>query len=212
MRKNTPPTRGALVRTAAAFVLAVRGHDILEQKRQVLMMELSRRIREAAGIQRTTRQVFEKAYAGLQTAGLSLGLDTVEDIARSVPETTSFTVRLHAVMGAEIPDVDPVSPDPFPCYSWYGTSASLDMAFFRAREVCSLIARLAEVETSVYRLAVHIRKTLRRVNALEKVVIPDLRADMARIAGALEEAEREDFVRMKTAQKLLRRKEAERKQ
>jgi vacuolar-type H+-ATPase subunit D/Vma8 len=35
---------------------------------------------------------------------------------------------------------------------------------------------------------------------------------MARIAGALEEAEREDFVRMKTAQKLLRRKEAERKQ
>ena len=85
-------------------------------------------------------------------------------------------------------------------------------AFFRAREVCSLIARLAEVETSVYRLAVHIRKTLRRVNALEKVVIPDLRADMARIAGALEEAEREDFVRMKTAQKLLRKKEAKRKQ
>ena len=43
MRKNSPPTRGALVRTAAALVLAVRGHDILEQKRHVLMMELSRR-------------------------------------------------------------------------------------------------------------------------------------------------------------------------
>lgn len=211
MPKNSPPTRGSLVRTAAALVLAVRGHDILEQKRHVLMMELSRRIHEAAGIRRTTRQLFEKAYAALQTASLSLGIDTVEDIARSVPETTDFTVRLHAVMGAEIPDVDPMSPEPFPCYSWNGTSASLDMAFFRAREVCSLIARLAEVETSVYRLAVHIRKTSRRVNALEKVVIPGLRADMARIAGALEEAEREDFVRMKTAQRLLRRKEAERK-
>jgi len=211
MPKNSPPTRGSLVRTAAAFVLAVRGHDILEQKRHVLMMELSRRIHEAAGIRLTTRQLFEKAYAALQTASLSLGIDTVEDIARSVPETTDFTVRLHAVMGAEIPDVDPMSPEPFPCYSWNGTSASLDMAFFRAREVCSLIARLAEVETSVYRLAVHIRKTSRRVNALEKVVIPGLRADMARIAGALEEAEREDFVRMKTAQRLLRRKEAERK-
>ena len=211
MRKNSPPTRGALVRTAAALVLAVRGHDILEQKRHVLMMELSRRIHEAAGIQRTTRQLFEKAYAALQTTSLSLGIDTVEDIARSVPETSDFTIRLHAVMGAEIPDVDPISQDPFSCYSWYGTSASLDMAFFRAREVCSLIARLAEVETSVYRLAVHIRKTWRRVNALEKVVIPGLRADMARIAGALEEAEREDFVRMKTAQRLLRRKEAERK-
>ena len=211
MRKNSPPTRGALVRTGAALVLAVRGHDILEQKRHVLMMELSRRIHEAAGIQRTTRQLFEKAYAALQTTSLSLGIDTVEDIARSGPETTDFTILLHAVMGAEIPDVDPISQDPFSCYSWYGTSASLDMAFFRAREVCSLIARLAEVETSVYRLAVHIRKTWRRVNALEKVVIPGLRADMARIAGALEEAEREDFVRMKTAQKLLRRKEAERK-
>ena len=175
------------------------------------MMELSRRIHEAGEIQRTTRRLFEKAYASLQTAGLSLGIDTVEDIAHSVPETSDFTIRLHAVMGAEIPDVDPVSSTPFPCYSWYGTSASLDMAFFRAREVCSLIARLAEVETSVYRLAVHIRKTWRRVNALEKVVIPGLKADMARIAGSLEEAEREDFVRMKTAQKLLRRKEAKRK-
>ena len=62
-------------------------------------------------------------------------------------------------------------------------------------------ARLAEVETSVYRLAVQIRKTFRRVNALEKVVIPSNKRTLAWIANVLEENDREDFTRMKMARK-----------
>ena len=57
------------------------------------------------------------------------------------------------------------------------------------------------METSVYRLAVQVRKTHRRVNALEKVVIPANREAMVFIADVLEEGDREDFVRMKTAKK-----------
>ena len=75
----------------------------------------------------------------------------------------------------------------------------MDKAYVRAREVLSLLARLAEVETSVYRLAVQVRKTYRRVNALEKVVIPSNREAMAAISDVLDEGEREDFVRMKIA-------------
>ena len=79
----------------------------------------------------------------------------------------------------------------------------MDAAYAKFRRVLVLVARLAEVETSVYRLAVQIRKTHRRVNALEKVVIPQNRADIAFISDVLEESEREDFTRMKMAQKKL---------
>ena len=66
-------------------------------------------------------------------------------------------------------------------------------------QIYDYIARLAEVETSVYRLAVQIRRTFRRVNALEKVVIPSHRRMLAWIANVLEENDREDFTRMKMA-------------
>jgi V/A-type H+-transporting ATPase subunit D len=75
----------------------------------------------------------------------------------------------------------------------------MDEAYMSFRKILSALLKLAEVETSVYRLAVQIRRTHRRVNALEKVVIPANKRESAFINGVLEEGEREDFVRMKTA-------------
>jgi V/A-type H+-transporting ATPase subunit D len=75
----------------------------------------------------------------------------------------------------------------------------MDEAYLSFRRVLSILVKLAEVETSVYRLAVQIRKTHRRVNALEKVVIPMGRAEADFINSVLEEGDREDFVRMKIA-------------
>ena len=164
-------------------------------------MELMGRIGEAKELQRSLEEVFSKAYFSLQMAGLSMGMENVEELSYSVPETRGFRIRLNSVMGVEIPRVDPMDRPPEPCYSFLGTSGVMDGAYLHATEVLSLVARLAEVETSVYRLAVQIRKTFRRVNALDKVVIPSHRGMLAWITNVLEETDREDFTRMKTARK-----------
>lgn len=200
MSPKIAPTRGNMVKFASSLKLAEKGHDLLEQKRTILLLELMGKIREAKELQRSLEEVFSKAYFSLQMADLSLGIENVEELSYSVPETDDFTIRLHSVMGVEIPKVDPVEKPPEPCYSFLGTSGTLDSAYLHAKEVLSLIARLAEVETSVYRLAVQIRKTFRRVNALEKVVIPSHKRLFAWIANVLEENDREDFTRMKMAQ------------
>ncbi len=187
------------MRIASSLRLAEKGRGLLEQKRTILLMELTGRIREARELQESLERVFADAYFSLQMAGLSLGIDNVEELAYSAPESDDFKIRLRSVMGVEIPRVDPVDRPPELCYSFLGTSGVLDAAYSRAREVLSLIARLAEVETSVYRLATQIRRTLRRVNALEKVVVPTQRAALAWIASVLEENDREDFIRMKMA-------------
>ena len=193
------PTRGNAVKIASSLKLAEKGRGLLEQKRTILLMELTGRIREARELQASLERVFSDAYFSLQAAGLSMGIDHVEELAYAAPECDDFKIRLRSVMGVEIPMVDPVDKPPTPSYSFLGTSGVLDAAYSRAREVLALIARLAEVETSVYRLATQIRRTLRRVNALEKVVVPSQRAALAWIAGVLEENDREDFIRMKIA-------------
>ncbi|MDO4987976.1 MAG: V-type ATP synthase subunit D [Synergistes sp.] len=204
MTAKLAPTRGNLVRLTRDMAMAQSGHDLLDQKRQVLMMELVRYIASAKEIQEDVATVFKEAYDELQKANISLGIDTVEDISESVSVTSDITVRLHSVMGVEIPDVDPLSANIEPCYSLCGSTGAMDCAYAAFRKVMVLMARLAEVETSVYRLAVQIRKTHRRVNALEKVVIPRGKEDIRFISDVLEEGEREDFTRMKLAQKKIK--------
>lgn len=201
MPARLAPTQGNLVRLTRDLAMAQSGHGLLEQKRQILMMELVRFIDSARKLQEDVSRVFDEAYGALQRANISLGIDVVEDISESIPLTTDITVRLHSVMGVEIPDVDPLDATAAPNYSFHGSSAAMDAAFLKFRKVLALLAQLAEVETSVYRLAVQIRKTHRRVNALEKVVIPLAREDIRFISDVLEEGEREDFTRMKMAQK-----------
>ncbi|MCC8177583.1 MAG: V-type ATP synthase subunit D [Cloacibacillus sp.] len=204
MASKLAPTRGNLVRLTRDMAMAQSGHDLLDQKRQVLMMELFHYIDSAKKLQEYVYNVFKEAYEALQKANISLGIDTVEDISESVPITSNITVRLRSVMGVEIPDVDPLSAETIPSYSFHGSSGAMDAAYAQFRRVMVLVAQLAEIETSVYRLAVQIRKTHRRVNALEKVVIPQDKAEINFISDVLEEGEREDFTRMKLAQKKIK--------
>ena len=199
MAQKMAPTRGNLVKLQKSLTQARSGHDLLEQKRQVLMMELVKYIDQAKDLQRDIAKVFEDAYTSLRRANVSLGIDTVEDIAISVPRTDEIVVRLRSVMGVEIPDIDELDCTIHPSFSFYGSTSAMDEAFLSFRKVLQMLVRLAEVETSVYRLAVQIRRTHRRVNALEKVVIPAGMAETVFINGVLEEGEREDFVRMKIA-------------
>lgn len=204
MATKLAPTRGNLVKLTRDMAMAQSGHDLLDQKRQVLMMELVRYIDSAKKLQEDVARVFKDAYDALQKANISLGIDTVEDISESVPVTEGITVRLRSVMGVEIPDVDPLSADAIPSYSFHGSSGAMDAAYAKFRRVMVLLTQLAEIETSVYRLAVQIRKTHRRVNALEKVVIPQDLNEIRFISDVLEEGDREDFTRMKLAQKKIR--------
>jgi len=199
MVKRLAPTRGNLVKLQKSMAQAQSGHDLLEQKRQVLMMELVKHIDVAKIVQKDVPTVFENAYGTLQKANISLGIDTVEDIARSVPLADGLVVRLRSVMGVEIPEIDELSLAVRPSYSFHGSTSAMDDAYVSVHKALLLILQLAMVETSVYRLAVQIRKTHRRVNALEKVVIPQNKSEAAFIEDVLEESDREDFVRMKIA-------------
>ena len=69
-----------------------------------------------------------------------------------------------------------------------------------------LTRRLAEVETSIYRLAQSIKKAQKRANALQNIVLPDLDETIRFITDALEEKEREEFVRMKVIKRNSKKK------
>ena len=74
-------------------------------------------------------------------------------------------------------------------------------------EAKKMSVELAEIENSIYRLSIAIRKTQKRANALKNIMIPTYREQVKYITNALEEKEREEFSRQKIIKATKQRKE-----
>ena len=104
------------------------------------------------------------------------------------------------VMSVEIPQFEykTRTPDPNDIYS-YGyafTSGDLDSAVKSLADILPDMLKLAEVEKACQMLAAEIEKTRRRVNALEHVLIPDMKEKIKYITMKLDENERSTQVRL----------------
>ena len=84
-----------------------------------------------------------------------------------------------------------------PVYGFNGTSSALDEASVKFNEVKVMTVKLTEIENAVYRLAMNIKKTQKRANALENITIPLYDKLSKDIQNALEEKEREEHTRLK---------------
>ncbi len=73
----------------------------------------------------------------------------------------------------------------------------LDKASDMAAEAIEAAIRLSEVEGAILRLSTRITSVRRRANALESILIPQLKGVIAYISDYLEEMEREDLFRRK---------------
>ena len=189
------PTKGNLMAARRSRALAATGYELMDRKRNILIREMMALMDTAKDVQAQIDAVFAEAYAALQTAHLKLGI--CDQIAEAVDVDRTLEIQYRSLMGVELPHIPDRSPPPRPEYGFASTSSALDDAYIKFHRVKELVRQLAEVETSIYRLAVSIRKTQKRANALQNIVIPNFDHTIRFITDALEEKEREEFVRLK---------------
>ena len=194
---QSAPTKGNLNAAKRSRALADTGYELMDRKRNILIREIMDLIDEAESLQQRIDSTFSEAYASMRLAEISMG-GSAESGANVVPIDDSFSIRFRSVMGVELPVVSAEPEEPSgPPYGLAFTSSDLDDAYFKFAEVKELIRELAETENCIYRLAYAIKKAQKRANALQNIVIPGLDSEIARISDALEEKEREEFVRLK---------------
>lgn len=215
MPDSVSPTKANLLAIKKNLQLAKTGYDLLDRKRNVLMREMMKMIDQAAALQRDIGDSFSRAYQSLQMANVTLGIETT--LSNYTREEQSFEVQNRSVMGVEIPTTELTTTTPRPFYGFWGTNTYMDSSYILFNRVKELTARLAGVENSVYRLAIAIKKTQRRANMLDNVVIPRYEMLVHFISGVLEEHEREEFTRLKVikrakAKRLKRIKEQDEKE
>ena len=202
MDPNTFPTKGNLMLAKNSLALSRQGYELMDKKRNIIIRELMDLIEQATDIQKEIDVTFTSAYQALQKANIQMGIHEVEALSLNVPVENSISIKRRSVMGTEIPKVEYEGRELKPSYAFYGTKMSLDEACEKFEKVKELAIRLAQIETSAYRLAYNIKKTQKRANALQNITIPKYEALTKSIQGALEEKEREEFTRLKVIKRM----------
>ena len=191
------PTKGNLIIAKNTLALSKTGYGLLDKKRNILIREMMNLIDAAKALQSKIESTFTNAYSALEQANIDIGIETVEKIGYAMAVEDSLEIKFRSVMGVEIPivmlDEQPIKPD----YGMKNTGSALDEAVVSFVKVKYLTRQLAQIETSVYRLADSIKKTQKRANALKNIMIPRYEEETKNIQNALDEKEREEFSRLK---------------
>lgn len=205
--ENVSATRVNLIQTRNTLSLAESGRDILERKRDILLRELRHSIYDAERAREELIEALTKAYQSLKAANMSKGPEVIDNVALGSSHRADFLLDYRSVMGVTVPIVEfQGQPDIKPDYGFVNTSAELDRAFKQFYSVLELIARFAMFEGTTFQIANDIRKTQRRVNALNNVLIPAYHETVKHIESVLEEKDREEFVRTKVTKRIIKRR------
>ena len=181
------------------------GYELMDRKRNILIREMVELTDAAKEIRNSIDSTYTAAYKALQRANISMGV--VSDVASTFPVDDSLDLSTRSVMGVELPKLTHENKE-VADYRLHLTNSSFDEAYISFNKVKQLTVRLAEIENSIYRLAVAIKKTQKRANALKNIMIPKFEGTVRFITNALEEKEREEFSRQKVIKKAKLKKQA----
>jgi V/A-type H+-transporting ATPase subunit D len=173
------------------------GRDLLDNKREAILRELLKRVRRRNELRAAVRRMLSDAAGILRQARIEIGAARIDGALLAQPVTASIEVREGSLAGVRMPRLQPRLEAFGPHYGPAATAASLDVAGARYAALLPELIRLAEEEEAVRNLQVGLVKTVRRLKALEQVVIPRLEREVRGVAAALEEEERDEAVRRK---------------
>ena len=201
-REQLAPTKSNLIRTKERLNTALEGYDLLEQKREILVMELMRQVEQVKILERDLDTRISTAYPCLKRMLVIVGRERAEKLSQNIRYNFDLREKKVAAAGMNLPGLEIHLPVAELKYSPANSFAECDETVLEFFSLLKILTELAAVRTIAWRLAREVRKTQRRVNALEKMVIPTARETKTYIESALEERDRDSFF----TSKLLKRK------
>jgi V/A-type H+/Na+-transporting ATPase subunit D len=211
MAETISPTRMNLLQRQNQVKLAQQGVDLLKRKRDALVADFFNIVRRALAAREKLTRSAEKAYTLLSLAKAVEGREVLEAAALGDPRRLQVEIETRNVWGTRIPTIttdqvrrtilsrgqDPVA-----------VTARVIESADDFEEVLAALLEVASTEVTLRKIGEEIKKTTRRVNALEQVVIPRIRGEIRYIRDVLEQRAREDVFRLKRIKKKLEAKAA----
>ncbi len=195
-----------LIKTKHRIKLANKGYSILKKKREVLVIEFLKLLKDSTHDRGHMQERLEDAYKTL-SRGLAYAGDFELGYASTyIAEPKPIAIELKNIMGVGVPEIGHAERDaPGAGYSLLSTSAAVDDINASFTEVLDAVIDLAKREQGMKRLVVEVEKVKRRVNALDYILIPRMNRRSKYISMRLEEMDRDTFSGLKHIKRKLQR-------
>ena len=202
-RLNIAPTKSNQIALKRDLAMASQGYSLLEQKREILVMELMRLIDKVKEAQANMERCSRKACATLRQALSYNGYHHMCNVAGGIQYDYRFSSSVKVVAGIRVPSLSVEQGGFKSQFGFAGTDSLVDQTMEDFLALTEAAGHLAELETAVWLLARELKKTQRRVNALEHIFIPNYRDTLHFIGEAIEGRELDTFFTMKMVKKRL---------
>ncbi len=201
MNINIAPTKSNLLITKEQLAVSTNGYELLEEKREILVRELMRLVEQVKMLEDEIQQAIDLAYPAFKRMLMIDGADQVERIAHAIHYDFDMIEKVVVVGGMQFETIEVELPKKELFYSALGTYANTDDVIVKFFNLLTLLTQMASIRTIVWRLAEEVKRTQRRVNALDKMIIPQATETIKYIESVLEERERENVFVLKALKK-----------
>ena len=194
-------SRSAWLELQEELRLVNDGYEFLDEKRVLLASEMLQQ-RDAY---RTTREHFlalcDRAATALKAAAADQGLDGLQ----VHPAAELSDARLHLdrrpCIGQIMLDARLDAGDPTPVHDAVRPTPEVRACKAAYLDLITAGAALAALAANLARLIHEYRRTERRVRALENVVLPEIRDDLAIMEEHLDLIDQEEVIRVRTTRR-----------
>ena len=201
MNINIAPTKSNLLVTKEQLAVSTNGYELLEEKREILVRELMRLVEQVKILEDEIQQAIDLAYPAFKRMLMIDGADQIERIAHAIHYDFDMVEKVVVVGGIQFETIEVELPKKELFYSALGTYANTDDVIVKFFNLLTLLTQMASIRTIVWRLAEEVKRTQRRVNALDKMIIPQATETIKYIESVLEERERENVFVLKALKK-----------
>jgi V/A-type H+-transporting ATPase subunit D len=207
--EQVKPTRMELMKKKAQIKLAEQGRDLLREKMDALIQEFFKILTSVSNSREELELVSRSADLALLIAQAVDDPVTLKSASFATRKSITVDISGKNIMGVPVPVIEKKRVSKSMLERGYGIiamSGRIDETAERFEAELDLLIELAETETAMRRLGAEIQMNRRRVNALEQILIPELKNQAKYIKNAIEEREREDLFRLKKVKTIIERK------
>lgn len=202
MRLAVNPNRMELLRLRRRLALAERGHKLLKDKLEEIMRRFLELMRRLYDLQEKVNPKLNKL---LLSFAFVRAQNSKKELEELIPEgKLRLATKKERVLNLSIPQFE-IEESEVSDYDLLNTESELDIGIRKAQELLEDLLELAQLWKAVELLSREIEVTRRRVNALEHILIPNIKETIRYISSRLEEMERSYQVQLMRVKDIVRR-------
>ncbi|MDD4125012.1 MAG: V-type ATP synthase subunit D [Eubacteriales bacterium] len=193
------PTRMELTKNKKRLTTATRGHKLLKDKQDEMARQFMIYIRRDRQLRVEIESLLGKAMGKMSLAEAEMGRTSLEEAMMISAASAPPVCAIKNIMSVRVPEITRREGDSVNGGLSYGfafSSDKLDSAVLAMNELMPKLYELASVEKICAMLADEMERTRRRVNALEYIMIPEMRTIIKYISMKLEDNERANTIRL----------------